>query len=106
MISWATRGQFSYDGNIKATTGLQRNNYTKDELRALLHDTFNTSGKSLEYIQRTLRSGLDILKEGGSVTTVYKDKIFRMYYDNRKVMGNNYCMKELRYFILVTYIDS
>jgi hypothetical protein len=55
-----------------------------------LYETFKTTDKSTVFIQRSLRSGLDILKNGGSVTPVYKDKILRMFYDNRRIMGDNY----------------
>lgn len=96
IISWTTRGQFGGDGKIVATTGLQRINYNTKELEELLKDTFKSSGKSTEFIQKSLRSGLDLLKEGGTVTPVYKDKMFRMLYDNRRVMNDKYYVGELR----------
>ena len=68
IISWCTRGQYSLDGNIIATTGLQRSNYNREELRYLLSDTFESSSKSTEFIQRSLRSGLYLMKHGGTVT--------------------------------------
>jgi len=40
--------------------------------------------KSNIFIERTLRSALDICKHGGSVTEQLKEKVFRMLYDNRR----------------------
>jgi len=42
--------------------------------------------KSLEFIQFSLRSALDIYKEGGHVTPVYKDQKFRLQYDNKRLI--------------------
>jgi len=40
--------------------------------------------KSDIFIERTLRSAIDICKHGGSVTEQLKEKVFRMLYDNRR----------------------
>ena len=86
VISWTTRGQFSKDANIKATTGFQSRNYTADELDQLFKQILSSSEKSLEYIQSSLRSAKDIYKDGGHVTMVYKDQIFRLQFDNRRII--------------------
>lgn len=49
-----------------------------------MEETIKSPGKSFEFIQFSLRSGKDIFKEGGHVTPVYKDQVFRMHYDNRR----------------------
>lgn len=54
-----------------------------DFLEDLLIDTFNKS-KEIEYINTSLRSGLDIYKHGGHVTRVYRDQRFRLFNDGRR----------------------
>jgi hypothetical protein len=49
-------------------------------------DTFKSDDKTLEYIQSRLRSATDIYKHGGHVTMVYRDQLFRMHYDNKRVL--------------------
>lgn len=39
IISWTTRGQFSLDSGIAATTGFQRYGYDKDFIQTLFKDT-------------------------------------------------------------------
>jgi hypothetical protein len=84
IISWSTRGQFGMSGSIKATTGFQSGGYTFEELSTIFKDVLSTEEKSFEYIQHTLRSAKDILKNGGHVTSLYKDKKVRLLYDNRR----------------------
>jgi hypothetical protein len=50
----------------------------------------------MEYTESSLRSGTDILNRGGSVTTVYKDKTFRMLYDNRRLINDKPFIDDLR----------
>lgn len=40
----------------------------------------------MEYIQGSLRSAIKVYKEGGQVTMVNRDQIYRMHYDNRRVI--------------------
>ena len=40
----------------------------------------------MEYVQSRLRSASDIYKQGGHVTPVYRDQLFRMHYDNRRLI--------------------
>jgi hypothetical protein len=68
-----------------ASTGFQRSIYRdKKELLNIYLDTFQSDTKTLEFIQTRLRSASDIYKKGGHVTTVYRDQLFRMHYDNRR----------------------
>lgn len=84
--TWTTRGQLGKESGIKATTGFQAKNYTLEELYNLFKETFKKEDKSLEYIQFSLRSALDIYKDGGHVTPVYKDQKFRLQFDNRRLI--------------------
>lgn len=54
-----------------------------DFLEDLLIEAFNKS-KEIEYINTSLRSGLDIYKHGGHVTRVYRDQRFRLFNDGRR----------------------
>jgi hypothetical protein len=91
IIAIKTRVQLSKGSgvkgsSIKATTGFQTGNYTLEELDTLFKDILKREDKSLEFIQSSLRSALDIYREGGHVTRVYKDQIFRLLYDNRRLI--------------------
>lgn len=96
IIAWSTRGQLSGNGSIVATTGLQRRGLSSEALYKLLHDTINSNDKTIEFTESSLRSGLDILKRGGSVTNVYKDKTFRMLYDNRRIVNDKPIIDDLK----------
>lgn len=95
ILSWTTRGQVGIDSKIIASTGFQRTIYKdKAELFSIFLDTFKSDAKTLEYIQFRLRSASDIYKKGGHVTPVYRDQLFRMHYDNRRLIidpTNNEC---------------
>lgn len=83
MLSWTTRGQL---GTVTvAATGLQRRFYTTEELKQILNEVFESSFREYGYVQRSLRSALDIYKHGGSVTPIYKNRVFRMNNDNRRI---------------------
>ena len=38
----------------------------------------------MEYTRKSLRSAKDIIKKGAHVTSVLKDQVFRLLYDNRR----------------------
>jgi hypothetical protein len=42
--------------------------------------------KELTFVQKQLRSGKDIFKHGGHVTEVLTDKIYRLMYDNKRII--------------------
>lgn len=50
----------------------------------MFKEILSTDEKSLEYVQSSLRSAKDIYKDGGHVTMIYKDQLFRLQYDNRR----------------------
>ena len=86
IISWTTRGQLGKESNIKASTGFQSNNYSLNELDNLFKEVLKSEEKSIEFIQSSLRSALDLYKKGGHVTMNYRDQIFRLHYDNRRLI--------------------
>lgn len=87
LMSWCTRGQLSFDGKLKATTGFQRGGVGLDNIVKMFAHTISTQGdKSMTYVQNSLRSSKQIFEKGGHATTVYKDQTFRLRYDNRRLI--------------------
>lgn len=86
IIAITTRVQVSKGAGIKATTGFQTGNYTLEELDKIFKDTLKSEDKSWVFVQNSLRSALDIYKGGGHVTRVYKDQMFRLQYDNKRLI--------------------
>lgn len=86
IIAITTRVQVSKEAGIKATTGFQTGNYTLEELDKIFKETLKGEDKSWVFVQNSLRSALDIYKGGGHVTRVYKDQMFRLQYDNKRLI--------------------
>jgi hypothetical protein len=55
-------------------------------LKEVFLETFKSESKTLEFIQTRLRSATDIYKYGGHVTMVYRDQLFRMHFDNKRIL--------------------
>lgn len=72
-----------YKSNVRATTGFQSNQYTQSELFEAFVSHFK-GDKEFEFIQKTLRGANEIYKQGGQVTTLYKERSYKFYYDNRR----------------------
>lgn len=53
------------------------------KLEVILKNAFN-GDKQIDFISTSLRSALDIYKEGGHVTRVYRDQRFRLNFDGRR----------------------
>lgn len=104
IISWTTRGQLGIGSKIKATTGFQVHSLTKDELVSLFIETLKDRDKSFEFTMTTLRSAKDIYLKGGHVAPVRRDQIFRLFYDNRRIIKepDNFDQSE----IFNTLLDS
>jgi hypothetical protein len=66
-----------------AMTGFQRKNLSVEFLDDLLTKSFN-GDKEIDFINTSLRSGLDIYKYGGHVTKTYRDQRFRLFNDGRR----------------------
>jgi hypothetical protein len=49
-------------------------------------ETVKSENKTVEYVQGRLRSASEIYKKGGHVTMERRDQLFRMHYDNRRVL--------------------
>ena len=86
VISWTARGQLGLGSKIIALAGFQHNIYQPEELKKVLVETFNSSSKTIEYIQKRLRSAKEVFTQGGHVTTLYKDQQFRMHFDNKRIL--------------------
>lgn len=50
-------------------------------------DLIKSEHKTMEFTQSRLRSAADIYNKGGQVTMQYRDQIFRMHFDNRRVLN-------------------
>jgi hypothetical protein len=88
VMAWGTRGQIGFESQILATTGFQNRSYkNREELVELLTGVMKSETRTLEFVQSSLRSASDIFKGGGNVTGKYRDQIFRMHYDNRRVLA-------------------
>ena len=88
LFSWCTRGQLSASSNLVAATGFQRSD-SLEVIQDKFLDVFNKPDKSLYFIQKTLRNAKDIYKNGGHVTPVYRDQIYRLLFDNKRVIIDN-----------------
>lgn len=86
ITSWSTRGHFSLNSKIIATTGFQRQGYQPEFLDSLFKNTLSKPTKNIEFVQSRLRSSLDIYKKGGHVTKVYTDRAFKLLFDNKRVI--------------------
>jgi len=69
-----------------ATTGFQRTQFDVGYLEKVLLSTLKSKDKSVEFTNKSLRSAIDVYKKGGHVTMIYKDQVFRLHYDNRRVI--------------------
>lgn len=87
IVAWSTRGQLGIDSKIIATTGIQHKAFQgKDDMLKWFIDTMKSESRTLEFVQGRLRSASDIYKRGGHVTMIKRDQLFRMHYDNRRVL--------------------
>jgi len=88
VISWTTRGQLGIETGMTATTGFQRpkkfDKPQRDELVNQFKELLKSKDKFFEYTRKSLRGASDIYKKGGHVTTILKDQVFRLLYDNRR----------------------
>lgn len=87
IISWTTRGQFSIDSEVKAATGFQTKGLDYQFLDELFTKTLSGGDRIIEFVQSGLRSAKDIYLKGGHVTRTYTDRVFRMEFDNKRVLN-------------------
>jgi hypothetical protein len=88
LISWTTRGQFSEDGSIKASTGLQTRKVPVEELTSLFREAMSSENKTIYFIQQTLTSAKDVYLNGNHVVMNYADRRFRMGFDHKRLLLN------------------
>ena len=69
-----------------AATGFQRRKLTIEEIHEEFMKVIKTNTKELLFIQHQLRSGKDIFLHGGNVTSVYSDQVFRLLFDNKRII--------------------
>ena len=86
ILTWTTRGQLSESSGIMAATGFQKGLASLSELQSLFLDKLKSNDKTLLFLRSSLRSALDIYKEGGHVTRTYSDQAFRLMYDNKRLI--------------------
>jgi hypothetical protein len=86
IISWSTRGQLGFEGKLKATTGFQSHDYTRDELVKSFKEVLAREDKQFDYTMYSLRSAKDVFKKGGHVMTIAKNQKVRLLHDNRRVI--------------------
>lgn len=86
ILTWTTRGQLSESSGIMAATGFQKGLASLSELQSLFLDKLKSNDKTLLFLRSSLRSALDIYKEGGHVTRTYSDQAFRVMYDNKRLI--------------------
>jgi hypothetical protein len=84
ILSWCTRGQLGLSGEgVKATTGFQSFNYTRESLYQEFSEVLQGKGE-LVYIQSSLRSAKSLYESGGHLSMEYKDQSFRLVSDVRR----------------------
>jgi hypothetical protein len=84
ILSWCTRGQLGLSGEgVKATTGFQSFNYTRESLYKEFSEVLQGKGEIL-YIQSSLRSAKSLYESGGHLSMEYKDQSFRLVSDVRR----------------------
>ena len=86
VISWTTRGQLGVENNMTATTGFQRQDDNRTELVTQFKNILKSKDKFAEYTRKSLRGAKDIFDKGGHVTMELKDQVFRLLYDNRRLI--------------------
>jgi hypothetical protein len=65
-------------------TGFQSNKIPHQELINIVNKALESDDGRVEYVQSSLRGGLDIFKYGGDTKMIYKDQSYRMRFDNRR----------------------
>jgi hypothetical protein len=71
---------------MSAATGFQSKGIDREALNNLFKGTMSGEDRIIEFIQTSLRSAKDIYLHGGHVTMTHADRIFRMEYDNKRIL--------------------
>lgn len=86
IVSWCTRGQVSSDSGIIAMTGYQRGGLNVSEVQDNISAVMDSDDKSFNFLKKQLRSAKDIYMKGGQVTGVFSDQVYRVMYDNKRII--------------------
>jgi hypothetical protein len=83
IFSWCTRGQYSLDHRIAASTNFQRKSVSESECDSVFNVWKETGKNSFDHVVVSLRKARSIIDEGGSVTHGYFDMPVNLTSDNR-----------------------
>lgn len=80
----------SAHAKISATTGLQRQNLflTLFETDELFEKVINSKSNQIHFAASSLRSASDIYKKGGHVTMIYRDQVYALKFDDKRVISD------------------
>lgn len=78
-----------------AATGFQKGSREILELEKEFKDLLDSEDKTKVFIQHTLRSGKDIINQGGHVTNKLSERNFRLLFDNKRlIVDSNKSLKD------------
>lgn len=83
LFSWCTRGQYSLDHRIGASTNFQRKSVSVSETDSIFNNWKEKGINSFDHVVVSLRKARSIVDEGGSVTQNYFDMPVSLTSDNR-----------------------
>jgi hypothetical protein len=69
-----------------AMTGYQKGNNKISDVYSNVSDVLLTKEKSFNFLTSRLRSAKDIYLKGGHVTMIYSDQIYRLMFDNKRII--------------------
>src|SRR3954454_24829960 len=69
-----------------AMTGYQRGNNKITEVYSKVSEVLLTKEKYFNFLTSRLRSAKEIYLKGGHVTMIYSDQIYRLMFDNKRVI--------------------
>lgn len=83
LLSWSSRGQYGIEGWISAATGYRMPKKAGyfDEMSKVFH-----GDKTINYVVQRLTTANRIAKKGGHVIMHRNDQVFRLHFDNRRVI--------------------
>lgn len=89
IIAWKTRGQLSEHSGLIAMTGFQRGGIPLEVLGEMFRGAFESDIKKIEGIHFTLRSCDSIYNKGGHATALYRDQLYSLCYDDKRLIVDN-----------------
>lgn len=98
VATWCVRGQLglgktitNQETTMKAMTGFQSRSYKMSELQTLIKDTLTQKPgeQKVPFISMSLSSGKDAYIYGDKVTPRFEERMFRLFFDNRRMIQTN-----------------